>query len=98
MRLGLPLACVSYWDASVLLGNGPEGDFTRASGANTLPEPVGQRGHPQCGPAPGTFLPVAGFLLHGSVSSASAFWTPFPLHCFRELCLGLHILSCWMKT
>lgn len=46
MRLGLPLSSVSYWDASVLLGNGPEGDFTWASGANTLPQPVGQRGHP----------------------------------------------------
>lgn len=46
MRLGLPLAFVSYWDASVLLGNGPEGDFTRASGTNILPEPGEQRGHP----------------------------------------------------
>lgn len=26
--------------------------------------------------------------LHGPVSSASAFWTPFPLRCFRELCLA----------
>lgn len=58
----------------------------------------GTAGPPSCGPAPGTFLPVAGFSLHGSVSSTSAFWTPFPLRCFRELCLGLHISSCWMKT
>lgn len=27
MRLGLPLAFASYWDASVLLGNGLEGDL-----------------------------------------------------------------------
>lgn len=41
--------------------------------------------------------------LHRSLSSTSAFWTPFPLHYFRELCLGLHIFSspgffCWMRT
>lgn len=41
--------------------------------------------------------------LHWSVSSTSAFWTPFPLRCFRELRLGRHIFSSrglfrWMRT
>lgn len=45
MWLWLPLAFVSYWDASVLLGMAWKGTFTRASGANILPEPVERRGH-----------------------------------------------------
>lgn len=63
---GLPLAFVSLRDASVLLGNGLEGDpntgFWSKQPASASVQPASQGSASSAAPAPGVFLPVAGFL------------------------------------
>lgn len=104
---GLPQAFVSSRDASVLLGNGLEGDPNMGFW-NTQSRPVPPCSQPAKGPPPQLPQLLASFCLslasylHWSVSSTSAFWTPFPLRFFRELCLGRHVFSsrgfcCWMR-
>lgn len=103
-RLGVPLAGVSCRNASVLLRGGQEGGGGAYQGLLEQTELSSQPKGCLLGfPRELLSLPVAGFSPPWSVSSTSAFGTPFPLLCFRELCCGPHGfpspgLFCWTRT